>query len=140
MGGVGSEGDWALTESNRRIMCVRTPGVREPQAERVEADSVAARDESATMPLQQPSPSAGLDPQALYVVILPRGVRSELANVVGGHSFVDIDSARIHFGWVLNDGTVDSVTRAFSEVLVESCSDPEGNAIQGLPGVCVQDG
>ena len=92
------------------------------------------------------------DPQALYVVILPPGVSFSNPNVIGEHSFFlyldltdpqlppDFDLANAHYAWVSNDGTLDSVTTIFSHELAEACTDPEGTAIQGLPGTCAQDG
>ncbi|HKV30687.1 MAG TPA: hypothetical protein VJT14_06690 [Candidatus Dormibacteraeota bacterium] len=94
----------------------------------------------------------GDDRQALYVVMLPPDVAFVNASVIGEHSFFmyldltdprlppDFDLANAHYGWVSNDGTLDSVTTVFSHELVEACTDPEGTAIQGLPGTCAQDG
>jgi hypothetical protein len=92
------------------------------------------------------------DRQALYVVMLPPGVGFVKPGVVGEHSFFmyldltdprlppDFEVANAHYGWVSNDGTLDSVTTVFSHELVEACTDPEGTAIQGLPGTCARDG
>ncbi len=92
------------------------------------------------------------DPSALYCVILPAGVPSSNAGVIGEHSYFvyldvtdlhfppDIDIARAHYGWVSNDGTLDFVTTVLSHELAESFTDPNGDGIQGVSGVCAQSG
>jgi hypothetical protein len=92
------------------------------------------------------------DPSIFYCVILPPGINAADPGVVGEHSFFvyydltelalppDFDIARAHYAWVTNDGTLDSITTVLSHELVESCTDPNGDAIQGVPGTCTQDG
>lgn len=92
------------------------------------------------------------DPAILYCVILPPGVNAADPTVVGEHSFFvyfdvtdlqlppDFDIARAHYAWVSNDGTLDSITTVLSHELVESCTDPNGDGIQGVPGTCGQGG
>jgi hypothetical protein len=91
-------------------------------------------------------------PSILYCVILPPNVNAEEPGVVGEHSFFvyydltifalppDFDIARAHYAWVMNDGTLDSITTVLSHELVESCTDPNGDGIQGVPGTCSQGG
>ena len=72
---------------------------------------------------------------------MPQGVQFTNAGTIGEHTFFDYtDTARsphvtqrVHYAWVTNNGTLDSVTEIFSHELAESCSDPEGNAIQIAP-------
>lgn len=75
--------------------------------------------------------------QTLYMVIMPQGVNSASAGIIGEHTYYnDSSNRRVHFGWVTNDGTLSGVTTIFSHELVESCTDPEGTAILGTPGTC----
>jgi hypothetical protein len=97
-------------------------------------------------------PEPDEDPSILYCVILPPGVNAAEPDVVGEHSFFvyfdltdfslppDFDIARAHFAWVTNDGTLDSITTVLSHELVESCTDPNGDGIQGVSGTCSQAG
>jgi len=97
-------------------------------------------------------PEPDEDPSILYCVILPPGVNAAEPGVVGEHSFYlyfdltdlalppDFDIARAHYAWVSNDGSLDSITTVLSHELVESCTDPNGDAIQGVPGTCNQTG
>ena len=81
-----------------------------------------------------------------YCVVMPPGVNSNQANVIGEHSFYwytdydfpfDIDINKAHYAWVTNNGTLAGVTTIFSHELVEAASDPEGSAIQlNAPGIC----
>jgi len=92
------------------------------------------------------------DPSALFFVFLPPGVNSVQENVIGEHSYFtyfdltdlalapDIDMSNVHYGWVSNDGSIDYITTVFSHELVETCTDPNGDGIQGVSGVCTQDG
>jgi hypothetical protein len=92
------------------------------------------------------------DPQAVYFVVPPAGVPAGIPNVVGEHSYFvyydladldlppDLDIANAYYAWVTNDGTLDTITTIFSHELVETCTDPNGDAIQGVPGSCSQDG
>jgi len=73
--------------------------------------------------------------QLLYVVIMPAGVSSDQQEIVGIHyNFV----GNILCAWVMNDGTLDSVTTIFSHELVEACTNPKGDGFQlNAPGHCV---
>jgi len=93
-------------------------------------------------------PEPVLDPFLLYVVFLPPGIPFAQPGVIGEHSYFtyyDFSQlalanaeliANVHYGWVINDGTLDLVTTVFSHELVEACADPEGTAITGLEGSC----
>jgi len=86
----------------------------------------------------------------LYMVIMPQGVASSNASFVGEHTFFSYNAqlpglgiripVPVHFAWVTNNGTLDSVTTIASHELVESITDPEGSAILGNAGVCSQGG
>src|SRR2546421_7540314 len=72
--------------------------------------------------------------QLLYCVIMPVGVSSDQSNVIGEHFSPDED---ILCAWVMNDGTLDSVTTLFSHELVEACTNPHGDGYQfDAPGQC----
>src|SRR3989475_7988684 len=81
-----------------------------------------------------------------YCVIMPPGVNSNQANIIGEHSFYwytdydfpfDIDINKAHYAWVTNNGTLAGVTTILSHELVEAATDPEGSAIQlNAPGIC----
>ncbi len=73
--------------------------------------------------------------QLLYVVIMPTGVSSDQQGVIGIHYSFD---ENILCAWVMNDGTLDSVTTIFSHELVEACTNPKGDGFQfNAPGHCV---
>ncbi len=72
--------------------------------------------------------------QLLYCVIMPVGVSSDQSNVIGEHFSPGED---ILSAWVMNDGTLDSVTTLFSHELVEACTNPNGDGYQlDAPGQC----
>src|SRR6266480_6721647 len=72
--------------------------------------------------------------QLLYCVIMPVGVSSDQSNVIGEHFSPGED---ILCAWVMNDGTLDSVTTIFSHELVEACTNPHGDGYQiDAPGQC----
>ena len=82
------------------------------------------------------------DQQILYSVFLPIGVNFNQPNINGLHSFIynasfnfplDIDLDKVLFAWVINDGTLDSLTTIFSHELVEACTDPDGYGFQVTP-------
>ncbi len=82
------------------------------------------------------------DQQILYCVFLPVGVNFSQPNINSIHSFIyhasygiplDVDLDKVFFAWVMNDGTLDSVTTIFSHELVETCSNPDGNGFQVTP-------
>jgi hypothetical protein len=82
------------------------------------------------------------DQQNLYCVFLPLGVNFNQPNINGEHSYIynvsysfpfDVDLDKVLFAWVINDGTLDSVTTIFSHELVEACTDPDGNGFQVTP-------
>lgn len=87
-------------------------------------------------------PAPGSDSQLFYCVFMPVGASfGTNSNVIGEHAYFTLsDGSKGHFGWVTNDGTLNSITSIFSHELVEACTDPEGTAIQGMPGTCGQGG
>jgi hypothetical protein len=93
---------------------------------------------------QVPNPND--KPEALYVVIMPQGVSSNIGAAGEHFSFLIADAADPHklapayIAWVTNNGTLGSTTTIFSHELVESVTDPEGNAVVGVPGTCTQAG
>lgn len=87
--------------------------------------------------------------QILYLVVMPPNVQNTSSGFIGEHSYFeyfdydfpfDFDYDSAHFAWVTNSGTLASITSVFSHELVESCTDPEGSAITGTQGTCVQGG
>jgi hypothetical protein len=75
--------------------------------------------------------------QLLYCVFLPIDCRYEDPSYAGEHSYFPKDGlgTKIHYAWVLNDGTLDSrnsIPKVFSHELVEACTDPELNHAPGF--------
>jgi hypothetical protein len=97
-----------------------------------------------------PGPEA--DPSLLHCVILPAGVAATSSEIAGAHSafaYYDVPAdelpagvrvPNVRFAWAINGGTLDSITTTLSHELVESCTDPDGDAFQGTPGTCAQPG
>jgi len=84
-------------------------------------------------------------PHLVYFVIMPSGVASQDATIIGEHSYFwywgfdlpfDPDAGKAYYAWVTNDGSLDGVTTILSHELVESATDPEGTGVLGDPGVC----
>lgn len=72
--------------------------------------------------------------QILYCVIMPTGVSSDQPDVIGEHFS---PGEGILCGWVMNNGTLDSVSTIFSHELAEACTNPNGDAYQfDAPGHC----
>jgi hypothetical protein len=85
-----------------------------------------------------PPPSS--DKQLLYCMFMPPGVSSNV-NIPGSHGyFTYTDGSRVHYAWLLNNGTLQYISELFSYHLIGSCTDPEGNGIVGAPGTCSQQG
>ena len=85
-------------------------------------------------------PEPDRDSRILYVVVMPPGVQPSNSSLAGEHTYFyyydadnPTDSSLVHFAWVVNRGTLDSITTVFSHELVETCSDPEGTAFQIAP-------
>src|SRR5262249_9336049 len=76
-------------------------------------------------------PSPANDRQLLYVVVPQPG--SSANNYWGYHSANYSTQGRFHYAWTIDDGTLDTFTYNFSHELVESMTDPDGNAIQVNP-------
>jgi hypothetical protein len=75
----------------------------------------------------------------LYTVIMPPGIRYS-ESLLGEHTYFPYQAGsspsqtrNIHYAWVLNDRSLDSITSILSHELVEACTDPEGDAFQILP-------
>jgi hypothetical protein len=90
-------------------------------------------------------PGPADDPQLLYCVILPAGVTSAAdSSFVGEHFNFSLNGSSGQIAWVTtNDRTIGgltSLTRIFSHELVESCTDPQFDSVQGAPGTCNQPG
>ena len=79
---------------------------------------------------QIPTGDIGASGQGLYMVVMPAGVGSNQAGVIGEHSYYWFGSpaTNVPFGWVTQD-SVDSFSVVFSHELVESCTDPEGDGL-----------
>jgi hypothetical protein len=84
--------------------------------------------------------SPAQDAQLLYCVMMPMGVSSENNNVIGEHFNFTFAGAPGQIAWVTNDGTLEFVTTVLSHELVESCTDPQFNAVLGVQGTCTQQG
>jgi hypothetical protein len=82
------------------------------------------------------------NPISFVCVIMPTNANFTNASLNGQHSSYSWTHARdshgyneskIELAWVLNNGTLDSITTIFSHELVEAFTDPEGNAVQVNP-------
>lgn len=86
----------------------------------------------------------GPDPnnQTLYFVLIPPGPSAggDSSEFSGEHYYFTRHHQRIHFAWTVDSGSLAVTTRVMSHELVESVTDPEGNAITGLAGSCRGDG
>jgi hypothetical protein len=71
--------------------------------------------------LQPPS----ADSQLLYMVIPQPG--SSAGNIGGEHGSVVLNGIPYHYGWTINRGDLDQITRIYSHELTESVTDPEPN-------------
>src|SRR5207237_9975886 len=70
----------------------------------------------------------------LYMVITQSGSSDPVEGLGGEHSVAtDNHSNKFHFGWTVNDGTIDTVSNVFSHELVEAMTDAEGTALQVNP-------
>jgi hypothetical protein len=87
-------------------------------------------------------PSRDPDNQTLYIVVLPVGISAggDSSEFDGEHYYYKRHGQRIHFVWAAASGTLDGATRIISHELVESLTDPEGNAIRGVSRTCDQGG
>jgi hypothetical protein len=74
-------------------------------------------------------PDPSTNAQLLYIVMLPPGATQP--GLLGEHTYFTYNGRNLHYGWVANGGSLDSVTWVFSHELVESVTDPEGTAITG---------
>jgi hypothetical protein len=86
-------------------------------------------------------PAPADDPQLLYCVILPAGRTSAVNDGrIGEHFNFSLNGSPGQIAWVTtNDRTISalsSLTTIFSHELVESCSDPQFDSVQGAPGTC----
>ena len=70
-----------------------------------------------------PPPSS--DNQLLYMVIPQPG--SSAGSIGGEHGSVLLNGAPYHYGWTINQGNLDQITRIYSHELTESVTDPEVN-------------
>lgn len=82
---------------------------------------------------------AAPDAQTLYAVVLPPGVASKGA-FGGMHTYYIRNGRSVHYLWVTESRTLDSVTRILSHEVVESMTDPQGSGIVGVEGTCDQEG
>jgi hypothetical protein len=76
-------------------------------------------------------PSSNSNGQLLYMVIPQPGTSA--GGQAGEHSYDYSTEGLYHYGWTINDGSLDTITLWFSQELVEAVTDPEGTAIQVNP-------
>jgi hypothetical protein len=79
-------------------------------------------------------PSPDGDSQLLYMVIpQPGSLTGTSTN--GLHTDIDYGSGhnRAHYGWTLNNGSLDTLTNIYSHELAEAVTDPEGTGILVTP-------
>lgn len=80
------------------------------------------------------------DDDALYLVTIPAGIHSDANEFVGEHSYYERHGQPIRYAWTADSLSLDRATRIITHELVESLTDPQGNAILGAPGTCHQHG
>ena len=87
-------------------------------------------------------PEPDSDNQSLYFVLVPSGVSSggDSSDFTAEHYYFTRHHQRIHYAWTADSGSLAATTGVMSHELVESLTDPEGNAITGLAGSCAGDG
>jgi hypothetical protein len=79
-------------------------------------------------------PRPTVDSQLLYMIIPQSGSTDPTEGLGGFHSYLfDNLSNLAHYGWVINNGSLDTISSIFSHELVEAMTDPEGTAIQVNP-------
>jgi hypothetical protein len=80
--------------------------------------------------------------QTLYFVLVPPGVSvgGDSSEFNAEHSYFTRHHRRVHYAWTANSDSLGATTGAMSHELVESVTDPEGNAITGLAGSCAGGG
>jgi hypothetical protein len=66
-----------------------------------------------------------MDSQILYMVIPQPGTSDPLENLGGAHGTDQSVSGRFHYGWALNQNSLDGITYFFSHELTEAITDPE---------------
>jgi hypothetical protein len=71
------------------------------------------------------------DDQFLYMVVPQPGTSA--TGQFGEHTYDSSNYGRFHYGWIINNGSLDALTSDFSHELAESVTDPEGNAVQVNP-------
>lgn len=85
-----------------------------------------------------PEPDDAGGRNELFAFIMPPNVNYNKTNAIGSHSYANdydfpFDFDKAWYCWVMNNGTIDFVTRVFSHELAEACTDPEGSAVQVNP-------
>jgi hypothetical protein len=70
-------------------------------------------------------PHPSTDSQLVYMVIPQPGTRA--GNIGGEHNSALNAGTRFHYGWTINNGSLDTITTIFSHELAETVSDPEVN-------------
>jgi hypothetical protein len=87
-------------------------------------------------------PGPGLDDQTLYIVVVPLNISAarDGSELIGEHSYYKRHGQRIRFAWTADSGNLTDATRAISHELVESATDPDGNAVRGVSATCRQSG
>jgi hypothetical protein len=68
-----------------------------------------------------------MDSQILYMVIPQPGTTDPAENAGGAHASDLSTAGRFHYGWTINNNSLDFTTQAFSHELTESVTDPEVN-------------
>jgi hypothetical protein len=81
------------------------------------------------------------DQQTLSIVVLPATAYAAGDDpFVGEHSYYTRHGQRIPYAWVDDTASVFTATQKITHELVESITDPEGNAVLGVAGTCGQGG
>ena len=113
----------------------------EDQLRKLLADLIDWPTSSATLPNPVGSlASLPTDSQMLPVIFTPRDVHFNNPDVHGFNNFMTHNGIEFPYAWVKNVGDLPFISSVFSHELVEVCTDPFGDGVEGRPGSCNQDG
>ena len=87
------------------------------------------------------APEPDRDQQTLYIVVLPATAHANGDSpFVGEHSYYTRRGQPIRYAWTDATASLLTATQKITHELVEALTDPDGNAVLGVPGTCSQGG
>jgi hypothetical protein len=91
-------------------------------------------DAVASMVLERIANGAGAEPvgaDRLYMVVMPSGAKPDAAGITGAHATFDYaEGAPVPFAWVASDDGLDALTVRIAHLIVDACTDPEGDGFR----------